>query len=929
MRIAGQWMLIFVLALGFFVPPASAASGPGDPPSAVPGRAPALQGALLAMTSPTACPGAGCAAGQRLNMRYDFIPSGLRAATEPDRNLKICIYAPNSWAVGPESVIVAETGEITGKSYVPPEAADAGCTGDDAKPNGYSLIMERVAALDQNTFADALGFGFNLGVSASGSGRVLARLLTHDGARWNVLSSQQATSTPTLTILPTSSRVFVANDAASCGTGVPCYINSGDDLPGGYGTGLRDAVDAAPVDATIYVMGSYQVKGYPVNIYKKVVVTGHSDSRISYGGQNQCSNAILMLTGEVTLRELNISDGVCTNPSRNLIEVNASANVLIERNDLTGGKDAITIADNTGGVTVRFNSIANNTGYAVRAAGATGGAPLLITGNNIISQPVNCAESATEAPGNRRANHNYWGSSTPTEADSKCKIDANKRLGMPIALETNAPGVRAQQVTVTDTRPASGPFDNQISYKRTGGEDFPLVIVDHGYGAAGGPPFSYTRYESPSPCSNYWDVFLPDGVNPSGALELFFKYDRTTSCMATINSSQYCDQTSTVSKYPLYWYNPAGTDNRWITTGSKLNSSTDGQVTTCEGNNEIRVVLDNNGRPSLDNDLRFVPFMVGVPVIRSFEPRASTQTITINWSTNNEPDVIGFYVLRGVKDGPLSPIGDLIPHSGTNLVGKTYSLIDAGRVNGVTYDYRLQVVRGDGISIYSNIVSIAANPATITPTPTITQSPTPRPTNTPWPTFVPTRQPTRFITSTPMILRTSTPRPTSLVLPTRTNTLDMTQPGAPATATSLARTREALPAFPTSTLLGPRRTGTGTVLAPGKPGTPGTPGTPAATGYPVAMVSGTASTGYPAGGSGEEGTAEAGTPGAGTPDAATTGTPGATSSPTGSLSPGAAVGGLNASGGPSPWLSLLLGLLAGLAATGGLGAAWYFLRIRQ
>lgn len=895
MRIAGQWMLILVLVFTVGAYPVSAVQArslppaPQGAPAPIGAPAPALQGAVLATVSPAACPGSGCAAGQRMNMRYDFVPAGLRAATEPDRNLKICIYAPNSWAIDTASVTAAATGEITGKAYAAPASGETGCIGDDAKPDGYSLIMERVATLPQTAFADALGFGFRLGSTAAGSGRVLARLLTHDGTRWNVLSSQQATSTPTLTPIPTSSRVFVANDAASCNSGVPCYLNSGDDLIGGGGTGLKDAVDAVPDGATIYVMGSYNIKGSAVKVNKKVLLTGHNDSRISYGSSDVCTNAILQLTGEVVLRGLNISDGLCSNPSRNLIEIDSAAGIMIENNDLTGGKDAITIADNTGPVTVRFNSIANNTGYAVRAAGASSGAALLVFGNNLINQPVICNEASADVIANRKVNHNYWGGGAPSEADTRCKSDSNKRLGMAIALEPNDPGVRAQLVNVTEN--LTGAYDNQISYKRAGGADFPLIIVDHGYASAGGPPFSFARgAESPSPCSNYWDVFLPDGITATGSLELLFKYDRTTACVATIKSNQYCDQTNDMYKYPLYWYDLA--NDRWVTTGTDISSNSDPQVTTCEDNNQIRVVIDDEpGRPSLNNDLRFQPFMAGVPVIKSFVPLASTQSITVRWETNNEPDIVGFYVLRGPQGGQLSTISDLIAHTGTNLTGKVYSFPDPGRVNGVTYDYRLQVLRGDGTSIYSKIVSIMANPATITPIPSPTMTWTPRPTFTPYPTARFTLAPTRLPPTRTATRRPVTPAATSLILATRTATLDMSLPGAPFTATSIAQTRAVLPAFPTPTFLAGDLTET-----------TGTPGTP------VAMVSGTP----------------------GTPSPSVSPTPSVSITPTGSRTASAAVGGMNArSGAPSPWLSLLLGLLAGLAVTGGLGAAWYYLRLKQ
>ena len=57
---------------------------------------------------------------------------------------------------------------------------------------------------------------------------------------------------------------YVAADSGSCSLKTPCFINSGDDLPGGLGTGLKDALDApqrtsaSPV--TINILGVYPVK---------------------------------------------------------------------------------------------------------------------------------------------------------------------------------------------------------------------------------------------------------------------------------------------------------------------------------------------------------------------------------------------------------------------------------------------------------------------------------------------------------------------------------------------------------------------------------------------------------------------------------------------------------------------------------------------
>lgn len=886
MRKAGQWLLIIALALSM------AGSLAVSPVTAENPPAPLAQTTALAMVSPGSCPSGGCAAGQRLNMRFDFDPSGYDPAHNP--NVKVCVYAPSAWAVSTATVTAAGTGELSRKPYTLP--ADPGCPQDSAPPVGYDLVVERVAQLDAGAFADALGFGFRLGAAGSGSGRVVARLFAQDAAgTWSRV--QQANNASTLNVIAPQSTVYVANDAGVCGGTSPCYLNSAEDLAGGVGSGLKDAVDAVAPNSTITVLGNYTIKGNTVAVNKALTLDGQDDAAITYAGTGTCTGPMLSLQDGVTLRDLTINDGNCANPGRHLVEVNSPNPVQILSNSLLNGDNAIMIQDNTGSVTVRFNDITGNHGFAVFALNNAGGARLEITANNLNGNrpgmAVNCSAAATAPLDYRIANHNYWGgSAAPSAADTKCTLANGKRLGMPIALETGRPGVRARMVEVTDTKIYNTDLDSNIAYKRTGGSNFELMLVDHGYITAGGPPFTYTQgIDSPSPCSNYWDVFLPDGVHPTGTLELYFKYDRTAACLATINSVQYCDQSTDASRYPLYWFDPAsGATKGWDTTGAKPENLTsgEGQATFCHiPDNEIQVSLDTSGRPNLLDDLGYTPFMVGVPVLKSFLPLASNNTITVTWTTNNEPDVSGFYVLRGTDAGNLSPLTDLITHTGTALVGKSYSFIDAGRANGVMYFYRLEIVRTDGSIIYSGISSIAANIATITPTPTITptRTATPiRPTNTPLPTFIPTRLPTRIASATPLF-RSATATPPGFT-GLRTPTLDFRTPGMQFTATVLARTAAALRTLsaPGAALTG---TLTTTVITPAATSETGTAVATLLTEIPTPLPSPTATALETA------------------PEPSESGAPG------------------------SPWLSLAAGIFAGLAAVAAAGGLWYLLRIRK
>ncbi len=606
-----------------------------------------------------------------------------------------------------------------------------------------------------------------------------------------------------------------------------------------------------------------------------------------------------------------INDGVCSNPNRDLVIVNNSNTgaAVIEKNDLSGGKNAIVIphagGSGAGALLVRFNQISGNSEHAlISEADPSNSARLDLVANNLdgnsASPAVDCATGTNAPAPNHTANHNYWsGGDSPSSNDSHCQIVYSKRLGMPIQHQVNAPGVNGAEVNVTPEK--TGAFGEQVAFARTGGSgNFPLYIIDYGYSASFGPPFSYASGESPSPCSDYWDVFLPDGVNPDSTLELYFRYDKTTNCKALISSTQYCNQTATPEKYPLYWLDPSvnSVTSFWDTVGDRPSNQTssDGQKVSCTDNAEIHVSIDNSGRPNLKDDLYFTPFMVGIPVIKSFQPLASNQTITVGWTTNNEPDIVGFYVLRGSDANHLTQITGMIKSLGDTFYGHNYprQVVETGLPNGTPYSYRLQVVRTDGASFYSDVISLAANTPTRTsiPTSTPTRTRTPvLPTYTPRFTTVPPRTATRRATASPTA-RTVTPQPTQLTLPTLTPTLDLSTPGNQLTAT--ARVQTAAAQIKTGAAR-PTSLGTSYPVGTGEPGI-GTPGA---------------------------GTPGAGTPSAGTPVAALELT--STPSPTPDLFAATTVAATaQTSSSSSPWVSLMLGLLAGLAAVGGLGGFWYW-----
>jgi hypothetical protein len=269
--------------------------------------------------------------------------------------------------------------------------------------------------------------------------------------------------------------------------------------------------------------------------------------------------------------------------------------------------------------------------------------------------------------------------------------------------------------------------------------------------------------------------------------------------------------------------------------------------------------------------------MVGVPVIKSFKPYASSQMVNVVWSTNIEPDIKGFYVLRGTGPNNLTKInGELITRTGSSTAGSSYSRADPGRTNGETYYYRLQVVRADGYSFYSQIEKITVASATPVP-PTATRTATPiLPTNTPAFTFVPTQQPTLMQARTNTPAKTWTPNPTLLMLPTLTFTPNYLTPGVQETQAALSGTR-------TAEWLAFGEGGFGNTREPGT-----------ADGTEIAML------------------------GSITPS------PNSTVAAAEATAAAEAISVPKTGGKAYPWLSLLLGLLAGLAVVGGAGGWWYY-----
>ncbi|MCA9977817.1 MAG: hypothetical protein KC413_18785 [Anaerolineales bacterium] len=155
--------------------------------------------------------------------------------------------------------------------------------------------------------------------------------------------------------------------------------------------------------------------------------------------------------------------------------------------------------------------------------------------------------------------------------------------------------------------------------------------------------------------------------------------------------------------------------------------------------------------------------------------------VRIDWSTDTEIDLAGFFLQRADNGGPFVDLDSVgfIPGTGGDVTGDDYSVTDNTAVNGQTYTYKLFELETTG----SAPIALAEETVTLTG-----PSPTPvtigggntglNPTNTPIPSN-PTATATRQTTNTPTATAT---RATSVASATPRAT---TSPTAVATATSV------------------------------------------------------------------------------------------------------------------------------------------------
>ena len=714
--------------------------------------------AELNFLSPVMCPSSGCAAGQRLNFQLSF---SVNPKTTLQTNTLICITTTadgnsdtgvQAWADYSNGYI-SNVGLSSGLPYIIGDQS-AVCTSLN-KPT--ESLLTSVYTTHPTSTDDQLNLALRIAKDANLDGFIKLYVYEYNlsESQWDLSDS----SALDILVKPITTTAFVADAASLCSTLSPCFINSGDDLPGGIGTGLKDAIDALTPTSTIRILSEYNIKSEQVLIDKYQTIEGFSSGTITYSGL-ACTKPMLSITNGATIRNLEINDGLCSGTSRDLLVIDSATPVIIERNTFQNGNIAITIEDNTGDVLIRFNHIIQNLNYAIKRSSGTSTSKMTLVANNIIDNNYNYQ---VDCQSKGVVDHNYWGTDlNPQNSVVNCSFKPGKHLGA--AILTSDRGVEAELVNVTTTKKYL--FSDKIAVKHDVGADYNLYVVNHGNGSADNVPFIDQGTEAITACNNFYDVFLAEGALPSDLL-LSFKYDLNSSCVSVIESADYCGQTN-AALYPLWWYDPAyNVTDKWDRVGESPKGSgasgATGQATTCNlDNNEISVSIDSSGRPNFVDDLYYTPFIVGIPLpygvqLINFTADFSSPDVELNWVTSRENQVSGFHVLRSdTQSGTYYRISSLIPAVGNAYIGGIYAFTDKNVSFTKNYYYKLEVVDTNGMTL-ETYGPLSVFTATATPTVTLTHTPTNTRTQTPFYTKTNTRTPYVYRTNTPYVYRSPTP----------------------------------------------------------------------------------------------------------------------------------------------------------------------------
>ena len=578
--------------------------------------------------------------------------------------------------------------------------------------------------------------------------------------------------------------IYVANYSNQCTGRQQCFFNDDPDTINAIA--LNKAIAFAKQNnlenANINILAAYEIRTDQITVDYPVNIIGQNGGSFSTSSTN-CTQPMLLITSRVTLRKLNITDGYCTSPSRDLIHINSPFQVTIEQSTLHTAANAIVHKNSLGSLTVRFNDIKNNSGFALKSENTEVTSRLLLVANNIEN---NGGQTQVICQNNSSVNHNYWGENVlPSLASQGCSPDNLKVLGariLPID-----PGVAATLLTLTSNYPTNDFYGlSGKSSQQTG-----IYAVNH----SANKPFPDRSARQITVCGNYFDVFLAENAQ-NQPITLRFKYDQNTACQQAVQTMSLCGS-GDQKTYPLMWLDPkTGVTNGWDNAGAspQANSIFGGQEVRCDFQSKtLEVILDTDGRPNLQNDLQYTPFVVGfeISTITTFRPtETSPGTVTISWSTNSEDNTVAFRVLRSLTENSgYTQIGANVPASGSSLSGRSYELKDTDISASTVYYYKLEVLEANA-DIQQTIgpVWVSTHQGTVTSQPTSTRIPTQTPTQFQTATNA-------FRSATPTFF-THTPDPTEEFIITSTTTLeDFTKP------TSIQSTRTLRPTLHPGQLL--------------------------------------------------------------------------------------------------------------------------------
>ena len=577
----------------------------------------------------------------------------------------------------------------------------------------------------------------------------------------------------------TNFEIYVADDSAKCQGRAQCFFNDAADNLNAIA--LHKAIVFAKENnlegANIHILSPYQIKSDQVVVDFPVNLIGEDGGWFSTSSTN-CSKPMLLITSEVLLSNLNLTDGICVNPSRDLIEINSPLPVTIERSTLEYGKTAIHQRNNLGDLTVRFSELRNNDSYALFSDNTEVNSRMLLVANNFVN---NGSAFQVVCRNNSSVDHNYWGEGVlPTGAAQNCGADNKKVLGAKI-LSTNT-GVASTLLSLTSSYPA----DDFYGFSAKSSANNELYVVNH----ADQKPFPDFATKTMTNCGNYFDVFLSDNAQAQ-PITMRFRYDKNDACVQAVQSISLC-ASGKQGNFPLMWLDPKtsvtdGWDNTGAPPQTEAGNIFNGQETRCDYQNKsIEVVVDNDGRPNLENDLLYTPMTVGfeISAVNSLSPTENVAGIVnIAWGTTSEVNTFGFRIVRStLEEGPYLQVGATVQAQGGNLTGHIYNLDDISVESLTAYYYKLEVLDTNG-QVQQTIGPVHINTGIGNPYPGASPTPTLQPgaptrTLIPTSTRIPTRTPTQFITATnsfrtarptnvtqtytPQPVHTKTPKPTDV-----------------------------------------------------------------------------------------------------------------------------------------------------------------------